>query len=74
MGVKQFLEEDHPTMFVSHDGKIGRISGVSFIRTHVYVREAPRWIPDFVWYWLAERLTYTVSERQDATEASNATE
>lgn len=67
MGVKDFLKEGHPTMFVSTDGKIGRISGVSFVRTHVYVRESPKLIPDFIWYWLADKLTYTVSESYDPT-------
>lgn len=63
MGVKEFLdEEQHPTMFTSLDGKIGRVYGVSFVRTHVYVRE-PRWhIPATLWYWLADRLTHRVSE------------
>jgi hypothetical protein len=62
MSVKDFLKEDHPTMFVSQDGKIGSISGVSFVRTHVYVKEAPRFIPDRLWYWLADKITHTVAE------------
>lgn len=62
MSVKDFMEEDHPTMFVSHDGKIGEVRGVTFIRLHVYVRECPRWIPSKAWYWLADRITYTISE------------
>jgi hypothetical protein len=65
MSIKNFMEEDHPAMFVSPDGKIGRIGGVSFVRIHVYVKEAPRWIPDRVWYWLADRITHTVNERME---------
>lgn len=71
MSVKKFIEEEHPTMFVSNDGNIGRIDGVSFIRTHVYVREAPKLIPDRLWYWIADRITYTVSERYTPDNKAN---
>lgn len=60
MNIRDFLKEDHPDMFVSTDGKIGRISGVSFVRTHVYVREAPKLVPDRLWYWVADKVTYSV--------------
>lgn len=56
-------EEHHPAMFVSNDGKIGVISGVSIVRIHVYVRKAPKFIPDRLWYWIADKITYTVSAR-----------
>jgi hypothetical protein len=60
--IQRFLDEEHPTMLVSHDGKIGQVSGVSFVRVHVYVKENPRWFPARLWYWLAEKFTHSVSE------------
>ena len=68
MSVRKFLEEDHPAMFVSTDGKIGRIDGVNIVRTHTYVREAPRWCPDFLWYWIADKITYTVTRNESLEE------
>lgn len=62
MSVRDFLKEDHPTMFVSHDGKIGRVNGVSFVRVHVYVKTPPKLFPQRLWYWLADKFTHTVSE------------
>jgi hypothetical protein len=63
MSVKDFMsEEHHPTMFVSSDGKIGQINGVSFIRTHVYAKTPPKFIPSRLWYWIVDLVTYTVSE------------
>lgn len=58
------MKAEHPVMFMSTDGKIGRIDGVSFIRTHVYVKESPKFIPDFLWYWLADKLTFTITEER----------
>lgn len=63
--IKQFLDEDHPSMFVSTDGKIGQIRGVSFVRVHVYVKTPPRFIPERLWYWLADRFTTTVTEVEE---------
>jgi hypothetical protein len=66
MKVKDFMsDEHHPTMYVSHDGKIGNINGCSIVRLHVYIKTPPKFIPSKLWYWLAEIFTITVSESEE---------
>lgn len=68
MSIKNFMKEEHPTMVVSSDGKIGTVittTMVSVIRTHVYVKQAPRLIPNRLWYWIADRITVTICENSE---------
>lgn len=42
------------------DGRIARIDGMSIVISRRYLREAPKYFPDRLWYWLADKFTVTV--------------
>jgi hypothetical protein len=43
------------------DGRIASISGVSIVMTRVYLRESPKYFPNRLWWWLADKFTVTVT-------------